>query len=285
MEAESQREEEVKKRKEKVYDNSMITEYQGCHRRAKNHYIDHWVSKEKNPTLWFGSTYHRCIECLLPPKNGTGADVEKIIQTYKPPQTEGLRTQDKLRKLVQLYMREKMPIRWDRVIALEEAISFPIGEFTFVVNPDTVIEWRNGGIYGWERKHTQNLSRFYFEKFDMDSQIDAQMLGIRHKYGKCNGILVEAGIIRKGGPRSKLPEVEIITGIPFSRTPEELKEAEEYFHYWMDRMENDTRFEKNKTNCYAYGRRCEFKDVCLNKIGKMEDHFNREVWDPQNREV
>jgi len=192
-------------RAEKVYDNSMLTEYQTCPKKAYFKYKENLRPKRKNVILWFGQMYHKAIEVMLK-ENGTAAKVEEVIKSYTPPPTEGLRTQEKLRKLVTKYVREKMPPRWDKTFLVERSMSINIGEFVFAVNPDTVVEWREDGVYGWERKHTQRLSDIYFDKFDRDTQIDAQMLVIIKDFGKCNGIIVEAGVIRKGGPYAKKAE-------------------------------------------------------------------------------
>jgi len=257
------------------FDNTTITEYQKCPRKAYLKYQKHYRSPRESTILNFGIAHHKCKELTLLGREG---EVGAIIDAYQPPQDEDLRTQLKLKKCHDVFKAERMPPRWEETLSVEEPISFPIGEFKFVVKPDCVIKWR-GGIFGYESKHTARLTNTYFDAFKRNSQVDAQMLGIREKFGMCQGIYVEATVIRKGGPTSKLKEVEIITDIQ-SRSPQELEEAKEYFHNWMKVITADKQFLENKTSCFNFGVPCEFIGLCNGNITNPEEYYTIRKWDP-----
>lgn len=262
------------------FDNTTIQEYQTCPKKCYLKYQKHYRSRKPKSPLEFGRAYHKAKELLLLGKDG---EIAELVKSYEAPAEEDLRTRSKLEKLINTYKAERFPPKWDETLMIEEPISLDIGGYHFIVKPDTVIKWR-GGVYGYESKHTAyKLYSHYFESFGRSSQVDAQMLGIKEKMGECLGIYGEVAVVRKGGPTSKLKEIEFLTDI-ITRTPQELKKAKEYFKDWMDTIVADTKFLENRKSCFTFGSPCEFLPLCTGYIDNPDEHYKIEPWDPRNKE-
>lgn len=265
-------------RPEGVYDNTMIQEFLVCQRKFFLKYIKNWRRGKSAPALEWGRAYHKIVELLL---TGRENEIEEVIQAYQDYPDDSLRTREKLRRALATFKTERMPVRWEQTIAVEQAITLPIEEFTFAVNPDTVIKWR-GATYGYERKHTGRITENYFNVFSRATQVDAQMLAIEKEFGSCNGIYIEATLIRKGGPTSKLKEVEIFTDIA-QRDKTSLATSRQYFLDWMRRIRDEKVYPENRQSCFAYGRGCEYLPFCQGKVENPEEYYQIEVWNPLNR--
>lgn len=261
------------------FDNTIITTYQTCPRKAYFKFQKFFQSRRENSTLDFGRSYHKAKEFLL---LGKPELVQGVIDAYNPPVDEDLRTKLKLEKAIKAYVTEKMPPRWEETLAVEGTLEVPIGGLLLLVKPDLVIKWR-GSIFGLESKHTAKLISNYFDGFKRNSQIDAQLLGIRRKFGECKGIYVEATIVRKGGPTSKLREIEFLTDI-ISKPEDELKRSERYFEQWMLTIKEDKKFLENRKGCFAYGRPCEYLGLCSGNVEDPYTHYKLDSWDPRNVE-
>lgn len=258
------------------FDNTIINEYQTCPKKAFLKYQKHWRTKNVIPTLDFGRAYHLGTEYLT---KGQPEKIAEVVASYKEPVGEELRTQAKLEKALKTYQAERCPPKWDKTLEIEKVVEMDLGCGTrFVVKPDNVIEWR-GGIYGYERKHTAKLSSNYFASYARSSQMDAQMLAIKSKFGECHGIYLEATVIRKGGPYAKTKEIEFLTDI-VTRTPQELEKAKEYFSRWMCAIKKDKEFLENRKSCFSYGYPCEFLPYCTGRIDNPEEHYQKRIWNP-----
>jgi hypothetical protein len=256
----------------------MIQEFLTCPRKYDLKYNRHWRRGKSAPALEWGRVWHKVVELLLTNKEG---EIEALIASYQDYPDDDLRTRAKLYKALAEFKTSRLPVRWEQTIAVEQAITLPIEEFTFAVNPDTVIKWR-GAIYGYERKHTGRLGDNYFNVFSRATQVDAQMLAIEKEFGSCNGIYVEATLIRKGGPKSKLKEVEIFTDI-VGRDRQALVQSRQYFLDYMRTIRDTKVFRENRQSCFAYGRACEYLPYCTGKIDHPEEYYQIEVWNPLNR--
>lgn len=238
------------------YSNSSITTFQQCPKKFFWSYHALLTTKKKSAPLGFGTALHTGIRNLY---RGKEADNVELVKSYIPKQGEELRTQAKLHAVFEEYKKAKMPPVWE-VLAVEEPIQFEIYGKTFVVIPDMVVKWRDQ-IYVVEHKHSTRLTDNFFRKFQRDSQIDMEMLGVIEKYGSCAGVYINAIIIRKGGPKSKLAEVEILMDL-ITRTKEQLEEAKSYFVQWASKITFETEFLENRRSCFDYNDSCSFLGLC-----------------------
>lgn len=237
-------------------------------------YIKGYETKHKSVNLAFGDAIHKIFKCIYTEKM---EDTEAIINNYTTQDPKEIRTQGKLRKVRDKYCAEKLPVPWDKTLAVEEKLYFKAGNYSFVVIPDAVVEW-NGGIYGIEHKTMTNLRDNFFKSFERDSQIDAQMLGIKDKFGRCDGIYVNAIICRKGGPKAKTAEVEFLMDL-VTRTDADLEKSRIYFadhiHDLWDRPGNIEYWPENRTSCFDYNDSCIFCGLCNDRIDNPDEYYGR----------
>lgn len=214
------------------------------------------TTRKRAAPLGFGSALHGGIKNLYRGEKEKNYD---LIRSYIPKQGEELRTQAKLQTVLEEYEKAKFPMIWE-IVAIEEPIQFEISGKIFVVVPDLVVKWRDQ-LYVVEHKHSTRLTDNFFRKFQRDSQIDIEMLGVIEKYGSCAGVYVNAIIIRKGGPKSKLAEVEILMDL-ITRDEKQLKEARVYFSDWANKINDEVDYLENRRSCFDYNSTCDFIGLC-----------------------
>lgn len=254
---------------ERYFSNSGVTCFQECPRKYYWSYVALLTPKKKSSPLGFGTAVHSGIKNLY--RNQAEKNQELVAQ-YIPNQGEELRTQAKLENIFRTYQAEKFPMLWE-VVAVEDPIKFTVGGHTFVVIPDLVVKWRDE-FFVIEHKHTTRLTANFFEKFQRDSQIDAEMLAVRSKYGSCGGVYVNGIVIRKGGPKSKLAEVELIMD-KITRTEDQLRESERYFYNWIERTLQEITFPENRRSCFNYNSRCGYLPLCTETAKPDSDLYEK----------
>lgn len=215
---------------------------------------------------------------------GNEDKVNEIIEEFVERPGEEIRTKDKLRKVVEKYKAEKIPPPWEKTIEIEKELFFNAGPYRFVVIPDMVIQWR-GAIYGVDHKHTTKMDDNFFRKFTRDSQIDAQMIAIKEKYGSCNGIWVNGVVVRKGGPKAKLPEIEFLRDVA-ERTADELDQSRKYFEDWARQCSEDKQKLERRTNCFSFRRSCPYLGICTDRYSneEIQEYFEVVPWKPRVEE-
>lgn len=267
---------EGSKKEEAHFSNSSVTTFLKCPRMYYLKYIKGYESKRKSVNLFFGDSVHKIFKHIY--LNEIDATTNIINQyTYIDPKE--IRTQGKLRKMRDAYVAQKLPVPWDKTLAVEDLIEFRVGPYLFVVIPDAVVEW-NGGIYGIEHKTMTSLRDNFFKSFGRDSQIDAQMLGIKEKYGRCDGVYVNAVICRKGGPKAKTEEVEFLMDL-VTRTEADLEKSRRYFEEHINDLScrahdlTDAEWPENRTSCFDYNDSCIFCPLCNDKLDNPDDYYGR----------
>ena len=251
------------------FSNSGITCFQTCNKKYYWSYIALLSPKKKTSPLSFGSAIHTGIKNLY---RGKEEENKELVRQYIPNQGEELRTAAKLEVVFDTYKREKFPMIWE-VLAVEDPIQFDIDGEIMVVVPDLVVKWRDE-IYVIEHKHTTRLTANFFEKFHRDTQIDIEMMGVRSKYGSCAGVYVNGIVIRKGGPKSKLAEVELIMD-KITRKDEELARTHEHLSKTIKRIKEEKEFLENRTSCFNYNSRCPYLGLCTNTVHPDSDIFEK----------
>lgn len=261
---------------EHTYDNSQLGSFQRCAYSYYLQYIRGLKTTQVNTNfirLSFGNYVHLFIENYL---KETGKNINDIVDGYESLESEKNKSIDCLKMLCKgyatFYNNEKM-----EVLAVEEPIKFNIGKYQYVVKVDAVVNM-NGNILGLEHKTTDALSFNYFDKYDMDGQITSQVVAIKNKFGRCDGIIVDAMMINKlqGNPRSLYDFVETTKeGIycckfrrqPFNRTDEEVNNWEENAIRWIDEIEDciiNNNFKKStSTGACGY---CSYPSLCKTAI-------------------
>lgn len=253
------------------FSNSAITTFQECEKKYEWGYVQLLSPKRKGAPLTFGSALHEGIRNLYRGKKEANT---KLVADYIPQQGEQLRTQAKLEAVLRTYEEERFPPIW-KVLAVEEPIILTDdNQIPFVVVPDLVVEWRNGEIYVIEHKHSTRLTNNFFDKFQRDTQIDAEMLAVKSKYGRCDGVYINAIIIRKGGPSSKLAEVEILTDL-VTRSEEALEKSKKHISQIVRRIIETDDFLENRKACFNYNSRCPYLGLCTGTITEIESLFEK----------
>ena len=260
--------------KEAHFSNSSVTTFLKCPRMYYLKYIKGYESKRKSVNLIFGDSVHKVCKHLY--KNEFDA-AKNIVAQYPNFPDEPIRTRGKLDKVLVEYQKLKLPVPWDKTLAVEDLIEFRCGPYLFVVIPDAVVGW-NGGIYGVEHKTMTSLRDNFFKSFERDSQIDAQMLGIKDKYGRCDGVYVNAIICRKGGPTSKKSEVEFLMDL-VTRTDAQLEKSRKYFEYHIGKVATTRcgveEWPENRTSCFDYNDSCIFCPLCDERIDNPDEYYGR----------
>ena len=269
---------EGSKEAEAHFSNSSVTTFLKCPRMYYLKYIKGYESKRKSVNLIFGDAVHKICKHLY---KGEIDAAQSIVINYPNFPDEDIRNRGKLAKVLTEYQRLKFPVPWDKTLAVEDKIEFRCGPYLFVVIPDAVVEW-NGGIYGVEHKTMTALRDNFFRSFGRDTQIDAQMLGIKDKYGRCDGIYVNAIVCRKGGPTSKKSEVEFLMDL-VTRTDADLEKSREYFKTHIDDLTDMVKADKedgwtwheNRTSCFDYNDSCIFCGLCNDRIDNPDKYYGR----------
>lgn len=180
-----------------IYDNSQTSTYQTCPMKYYLKY-DRGIKKRDgnyvNVDLDFGRVVHKFLENHY--LRLTNKPVETNISIWDElPIVPGEKhkTREAGQFLANRYM-EQYPDP-EKVLAVEETITFDLDGFPYGVKVDTVVQL-NGQIYGLEHKTSGNIGYGYFDRYFINSQISAQTFAIMRKYGECSGIILNAMSIR-----------------------------------------------------------------------------------------
>jgi len=165
--------------------------------------------------------------------------------------------------LIDAYRKDIMP-EIEEVISIQEKVSLPDGEDEFIGVIDFVGRFKDDpeNVYIIDNKTS---SRKYPENAVKESEqlaIYAEYKGVKHA-----AYIVVEKKIRKRTPRTRTQIVK--DTIDEDQLDNTFNELTEVFHGIKAEM-----FDKNKESCYAYGRACEYFDIChkglYNNVVKLE---------------
>lgn len=165
--------------------------------------------------------------------------------------------------LIDAYRKEVLP-QLEEVISIQEQVSLPDGEDEFIGVIDFVGRFKEDpeNVYIVDNKTS---SRPYPE----DSVRTSEQLAIYAEYKEVQhaAYIVVEKKIRKRTPRTRIQIVkDKVNSEQLDKTFDELTEV---FHGIKEE-----RFDKNPESCYAFGRPCEYYDIChkglYNNVVKLE---------------
>ena len=245
-------------------DYTSTHELQECWLRGKRFLVDGLRAKRPSTPLIFGGAYHEA-KAIWFQTHDINKTIDHFKAIYETPKDETLRTQERGVKSLKLYA-EKFPTEPFEIVEIETPIVYDIGHSLIkrLVVPDLVIRW-DGRYYGWETKTTGSFGgASYFDQFSPNEQIDSQTAGIKAKWGSCDGVYIEVSVFRKGGPRSKLPELEFYRK-PIGRTPEDIawykRDICDVYDQYIERLKSN-KWPANRASCHDFKEGCPYRLLC-----------------------
>jgi len=218
--------------------------------------------------------------------------IEAFKQAYQPEDiADGeKRTVEHGIMILEKYMKEYVTNPFEIVECNGSHLIELSKDVTYAARMDAIIKWEGKTIYVMEHKTTSTLGYYFFETFQLNHQIDGYTVACKDKYGKCEGVLIDAISTKKEvlttaeatstNPlvhRKKAPSFmrDIVT-----RTVEQQnnfgKEVVDIAGNIMYAIEHDS-YPMNKSMCNYYGA-CPFRQLCLYGEGAME-MYEVSVWD------
>jgi len=167
-----------------------------------------------------------------------------------------------------------------KVIDVEISHKIKISDtLTLAVRMDTTIDW--DGIRVMEHKTTSGLGAKFFDQFKLHHQVDCYILGCEDKYGKCEGVCVDAMLVAKT-KFNCLRERNITRSFDHADNfKAELLDIEKNIR-WANKEKS---YPKDKGSCDYYGE-CIFKNLCyyeesfpkaVDKV--IETRYKEAIWD------
>lgn len=257
-------------------DTSQVVTFRQCPRAYTYQYIEQIRKVEQlNLPMDWGSHVHALLAKVY------GKEVESL---YTDTPGEQLYTLANAREVVNQYKEyAKLNDDWD-VLGVEKILSIPSISSDFVVKPDLIVV-RDDGIYGVDHKTSKKDYRW--AKFERVDQIAAQIRGITHSYGSCEGVIIN-GITVEIGVKPKLldpddparneyenvayayskyykKEMAYCSGLRvrfqrqvFERTPKQMAVWEEDMRGWIKRIEQGEKGMADQLCSW-----CQYVDLCL----------------------
>jgi len=160
-----------------------------------------------------------------------------------------------------------------KVIDVEVSHKVEISDaLTYAARIDTIIDW-GGRIYVMEHKTTSALGARFFDQFKLCHQVDGYVFACEDKYGKCDGVLIDACLVAK----TKFNCLRDIVGRDeghSERFREELQEIARNIE-WANKHKS---YIQNKGACDYYGQ-CIYKDLCRYGEKAIGSRYQEAIWD------
>ena len=292
-------------------DYTTTNTYEVCPLKSKRRYLDHLttVPETRRPALEFGHALHKAWETwyglqgkvdVTPPQRLQSA-IDAFVDDYTDIPGEELRTRDRGMRFLKYYA-DRFPSEDFQIIQLELPITFDIGHprIKRLSKVDAVVKWPEGQYSPFEHKHTAAFGDSYFNQFSPNEQIDTEIMAVRSRFGPgCYGAYVNCAVIRKGGPRSKLPEFDVFREL-VNRTEQDLEWTRRnlvslYYDIELRILRHVSGghisdvWPGYRKSCHEFRTGCPYRRLC--KVGdndepqnvdaaERERWFREEKWDP-----
>lgn len=293
------------------FDNSMLSTFQRCPRKAFYHYYLNRAPDGINYPIQFGLGYHKYREILeriyiQKVVNGSEeltqnsaeawheiafATALKVHDFTDPPldhrksylDTERLRESCDL--ALERWMREKAQGKI-HVLFTEQPVAVPLPDIDeeYTGKMDQIVEW-NGELWVRDFKTTSRMGKNYSDQFDPNNQMTGYVWMAEQLSGRrVKGVMIEVVYnTKRNGPEFH----------PFlsTRSPQAIEDWLEEVQYEIEtarRYEKDDRYPKRTTACRDYGG-CFFRGACQKANWRTRENWLRSktirsVWDPLNPE-
>jgi len=256
------------------FDYTMMSAFLRCRFYYYFRHIRHLVPKVTSAPLSFGSTWHSATELLT--KKKSLAEVQKHFTTVYTNETKDqIRTPEKGALMLKVYEEKyrNAPIKF-LYTETPFAIHFP-DNIILCGRMDGIVEWRDG-VYVFERKTTSKLGITFFEKFELNYQIDCYCLGCMELVGACNGAIVDVARVCKPAPNMNDDFVRDVV----SRTKDELVLAKKNMIEIVEDMRHGPIYQ-NKDACMLYYQKCQYHDLCMGACDEriVRASYETSKWD------
>ena len=272
----------------KTFDNYALD----CYRNCQQYYdwrINHRIGKAGDIKVAadFGSSIHLALEWYY--KNGMTDQsiteaLEIFIKAYEPISQNATDEKRSLGKGLEILSNYFLRYKHEpfNVIATEVGAACEIGDYTYTVRLDLVVEWLNPkGIYGKDHKTTSSLHRLLTKP---NNQITGYIYSLNQVYENVLGYMINGiGVyatdeeIDKSVPKIVSPKSgkliyakkqrETFVRMPTSRSQVELeqwkKEVLHTIHQIEDSTEKKVWVKHSPQYCTAYRGKCQYLDLCL----------------------
>lgn len=259
------------------FDYTMLSAFLRCRFYYYFRHVRHLVPKVTAAPLSFGKTWHSATEMLA--KGRSLSESQKHFTTeYKNETKDEVRTPERGALMLKVYEEKyrKAPVKF-LYTETPFAIHLP-GNSILCGRMDGIVEWRNG-VYVFERKTASRLGATFFEKFELNYQIDAYCLGCTELVGACNGAIIDIARVCKPAPKIDVDFVRDIV----SRTKDELVLAKRNIIEIAEDMQHGPLYQ-NKDACMLYYRKCQYHDLCMSGCDERVIRASYEIdkWDPSH---
>ena len=256
------------------FDYTQLSAFLRCRFYYYFRHVRHLVPKITKATLTFGKTWHSATELLA-----KGKSIEETQVHFKTNYTnetkDQVRTPERGVLMLKIYEEKyrKAPIKF-LYTETPFAIHFP-DNIIMCGRMDGIIEW-GGGIYVLERKTTSKLGMTFFEKFELNYQIDIYCLGCMELVGACDGAMMDYARVCKPVPNI----IEDFGRYPISRTKDELVLAKKNIIEIVEDMRHGPLYQ-NKESCMMYNSKCVYHDLCMGNCDEriVRALYKVEEWD------
>lgn len=260
-------------------DYTQLQTYISCPRKYRNRYLLNLRKigyDERDVAKSFGSCVHEALDRYF--KNRNIDEALCSFDGYVDMEDDNVKTANNGKELVRQYVEwEKLNFPSYDILSLETTDEFSIGDISYLVKMDKVVKM-NGNIYVMDYKTTTSKGAYFFNNFDPNMQVDGYVDYVMRKYGSCSGFLPIAMFHGYRSKKSKLGEAGFWCRFdyqPVNRTKEQITNFEEEVKEWVNRLNSDTMFPKNKGNCCGF-KGCEYRELCLanDDEGIMSNLYN-----------
>ena len=256
------------------FDYTMLSAFLRCRFYYYFRHVRHLVPKITKAPLSFGQTWHSATELLAKGKSLNEVQIH-FKSSYKNETNDLLRTKERGALMLKVYQEkyEKAPIKF-LYTETPFAIHFP-DNIIMCGRMDGIVEWQCG-VYVFERKTTSRLGSTFFEKFELNYQIDGYCLGCMELVGACNGAIIDAARVCKPAPNMNDDFVRDVV----SRTKNELVLAKKNIIEIVEDMQHGPIYQ-NKDACMQYNQKCQYHDLCMGACDERIIRASYEIseWD------
>lgn len=293
------------------FDNSVLSTFQRCPRKAFYQYYLHRATKGKNWPIQFGVAYHKFRETLetiyisevlngsMELNSETGQaffevawqSALKVEGGFEDPPIDHrksylheARLLQSCEKAFEAWVREK---RMGKIVVIAPEQPFelelPSGE-KYTGRMDQIVKW-SSKVWVRDFKTTTRMGRTYASHFDPNNQMTGYVWGAQELSGyKVEGVIIETLYNTK----TTIAEIHQFLS---TRTQAQIAEWVEEQSYEIDRIrqyEKDDVYPKRTVACNDYGG-CAFRDACSqshwhSREKWLEANTIESVWDPMNPE-
>ena len=256
------------------FDYTMLSAFLRCRFYYYFRHVRHLVPKITKAPLSFGQTWHSATELLAKGKSLNEVQIH-FKSSYKNETNDLLRTKERGALMLKVYQEkyEKAPIKF-LYTETPFAIHFP-DNIIMCGRMDGIVEWQCG-VYVFERKTTSRFGSTFFEKFELNYQIDGYCLGCMELVGACNGAIIDAARVCKPVPNMNDDFVRDVV----SRTKNELVLAKRNIIEIVEDMQHGPIYQ-NKDACMQYNQKCQYHDLCMGACDERIIRASYEIseWD------